>query len=156
MRAATALLAVCISSCALPDYSYVWHTGFLVAAGPQPVFAVKPVVKKQKPAVLLAYDGSVCRTSVERFRGTAVGKWVACDWQLPDPEAQSVSHGAIQRVGDAATGAEPAILEAWSLTSSPASSTSSGHPNVSRSLTGAPTPPKANRKVSPSIPGACA
>ncbi len=88
MRAATPLLTACIiSSCALPDYSYVSHTGFLVAAGPQPVFAVKPVIQKERPAVLVAYDGSVCRTSVERFRGTAVGRWVACNWQLPDPDA---------------------------------------------------------------------
>jgi hypothetical protein len=83
MRAFTQLLVACaISSCARPDYAQTWPTSSQLSAGPQPGFAIKPVVEKQKPAVLVADDGSVCRTSVERFARTRVGKWISCDWAL--------------------------------------------------------------------------
>ena len=77
------IFAACaICSCARPDYGDRRPTEFLLAAGPQPGFAIKPVVDKQKPAVLVADDGSVCRTSLERFASTRVGKWFSCDWVL--------------------------------------------------------------------------
>jgi hypothetical protein len=83
MRALTPLLAACtIASCARPDYAERWPSSIELSAGPQPGFAIKPVVEKQKPAHLVADDGSVCRTSVERFTSTKVGKWIACDWAL--------------------------------------------------------------------------
>ena len=83
MRAVIPLLATCLmSGCVRPDYAERWPTSFVLAAGPQPGFAIKPVVEKQKPAVLVADDGSVCRTSVERFARTRVGKWISCDWAL--------------------------------------------------------------------------
>jgi hypothetical protein len=86
MRAFTPLLAAwAISSCARPDYAERWPSSFQLSAGPQPGFAIKPVVEKQEPALLLADDGSVCRTSVERFTRTKVGKWIACNW-APLPE----------------------------------------------------------------------
>jgi hypothetical protein len=76
-----------VSSCARPDYADRWPGWFQLSAGPQPGFAIKVVVDKKEPAELLAEDGSVCRTSVKRFAGTRVGKWIACSWQLPDPAA---------------------------------------------------------------------
>jgi hypothetical protein len=83
MRVAISLLAACaIFSCARPDYAERWPTEFRLSAGPQPAFAIKPVVEKQKPAVLVADDGSVCRTSAERFARTKVGKWISCNWAL--------------------------------------------------------------------------
>ena len=86
MRALTSLFAACaISSCARPDYAERWPSSFLLSAGPQPGFAVKPVVDKQEPAILLADDGSEGRTSVERFTRTKVGKWIGCDWAAPAP-----------------------------------------------------------------------
>jgi hypothetical protein len=83
MRAFTPLLVACaISCCARADHAETWPTSFQLSAGPQPGFAIKPVVEKQKPAVLVADDGSVCRTSAERFARTRVGKWISCDWAL--------------------------------------------------------------------------
>ena len=84
MHALTPLLAACaIASCARPDYAERWPSSFQLSAGPQPGYAIKPVVDKQKPAVLVADDGSICRTSFERFTSTKVGKWIACDWAPP-------------------------------------------------------------------------
>ncbi len=74
------LLACAISSCARPDYAERWPTSFHLSAGPQPGYAIKRVIDKQEPTLLLADDGSVCRTSVERFSRTRTGKWIACDW----------------------------------------------------------------------------
>ncbi len=88
MRFPSLLLAASVvSSCARPDFAHHWPDSFLISGGPQPGFAIKPVVEKQKPILLLAEDGSVCRTSVQRFASTKVGKWIACTWQLPDPKA---------------------------------------------------------------------
>jgi hypothetical protein len=47
----------------------------------QPGYAIKQVLDKRKPRALLADDGSVCRTSTERFTAPAVGKWINCDWK---------------------------------------------------------------------------
>jgi hypothetical protein len=81
MRTLTPFLAACaISSCARPDYAERWPESFQLSAGPQPGFAIKPVLEKQKPAVLVADDGSVCRTSAERFTRTKVGEWITCNW----------------------------------------------------------------------------
>ena len=84
MRAFTPLLAAyAISSCARADNAQRWPASFQLSAGPQLGYAIKRVVDKHEPALLLADDGSVCRTSVERFAGTTTGKWIACDWTLP-------------------------------------------------------------------------
>jgi hypothetical protein len=55
--------------------------------GAQPGFAIKQVIEKQRPITLLADDGSVCRTSRERFSRTKEGALVACVWNLPDPNS---------------------------------------------------------------------
>jgi hypothetical protein len=84
MRVAVVLISIClVSGCARPDYAEQWPDRFLLTAGPQPGYAIKQVVEKQKPAILVADDGSVCRTSVQRFTDTAVGRWIGCDWMLP-------------------------------------------------------------------------
>jgi hypothetical protein len=71
MRAAVPLIAAClISTCARPDHAEQWIDRFTLWAGPQPGYAIKQVVDKQKPATLVADDGSVCRTSVQRFTRT--------------------------------------------------------------------------------------
>jgi hypothetical protein len=84
MRFALVLISIyLVSSCAPANYAEVWPGRFAVFAGPQPGFAIKHVIDKQRPATLVADDGSVCRTSAERFTRTRVGKWIACDWTLP-------------------------------------------------------------------------
>ena len=81
MRCFLPLLVACaVSGCARPDYAERWPASFELSAGPQPGYAIKKVVDKQEPALLLADDGSICRTSVERFTSSETGKWIACDW----------------------------------------------------------------------------
>jgi hypothetical protein len=41
-------------------------------------YAIKRVIEKQSPITLIADDGSVCRTSRERFAATKEGGWTAC------------------------------------------------------------------------------
>ena len=41
----------------------------------------KRVVTKQAPETLYAEDGTICRLSPERFRDTAVGALLYCNWQ---------------------------------------------------------------------------
>jgi hypothetical protein len=96
MRAAVLPIAAClISSCARPDYAQPRPDFLILSAGPQPGYAIKRAVDKQKPAILVADDGSVCRTSAERFNGTAAGKWIACDWALPSLDSTDLA-----RAGD--------------------------------------------------------
>ena len=40
---------------------------------------------------LIADDGSVCRTSAERFAHISPGKWIACDWILPGGDSPLVA-----------------------------------------------------------------
>jgi hypothetical protein len=85
------------ASCARPDHAEHWPDRFLLSAGPQPGFAIKRVIERQPPATLVGDDGSVCRTSRERFDHTREGRWIACLWNLPtldsaqttDPDTQS-------------------------------------------------------------------
>lgn len=41
----------------------------------------KKVVTKQPPETLYAEDGTICRLAPERFRETAVGALLYCNWQ---------------------------------------------------------------------------
>jgi hypothetical protein len=41
----------------------------------------KKVVSKKPPEALMAEDGTVCRVSPDRFRDTAVGTLLPCNWQ---------------------------------------------------------------------------
>jgi hypothetical protein len=94
MRFALILISTyLISSCARPDYADRWPDHFTLAAGPQPGYAIKRVIEKQKPSVLVGDDGSVCGTSAERFTMTRVGKWIACDWTLPSLDSTELARG---------------------------------------------------------------
>jgi hypothetical protein len=76
------LAAACWSlGCARPNYAEQGGNQVRVSGGPQPEYAIKQVVGKRKPADLVADDGSVCRTSADRFNATPVGKWISCDWK---------------------------------------------------------------------------
>ena len=44
-------------------------------------WGTKEVVQKRAPEALLARDGTICRVSPDRFRETAVGELVRCNWQ---------------------------------------------------------------------------
>jgi hypothetical protein len=70
-------------ACARADYAETWPGWLLLSAGPQPGYAIKRVIEKQSPLTLVADDGSVCRTSRERYANTNEGKWIACIWNLP-------------------------------------------------------------------------
>jgi hypothetical protein len=84
MRVAISLIATClISSCARPDYAERSPDYFILSAGPQLGYAIKRVVDRQQPAILVADDGSVCRTSIARFKATGLGRWIACNWTFP-------------------------------------------------------------------------
>jgi hypothetical protein len=95
MRFALVLISTyLISSCARPDYAERWPDHFTASAGPQPGYAIKRVIDKQEPAVLVADDGSVCRTSAERFTRTSVGRWIACVWTLPSLDSTEIARAA--------------------------------------------------------------
>jgi hypothetical protein len=87
----TLAAAFLISACARPDYGYVWPDRFGVSGGPQPGYAIKRVVEKQRPATLVGDDGSVCRTSRERFARTKSGRWIACVWHLPSLDSTELA-----------------------------------------------------------------
>ena len=78
-----ALTAFLISACARPDYGESRPEWLLLSAGPQPGYAIKQVIEKDPPETLVGDDGSICRTSRERFARTRDKAWVACAWTLP-------------------------------------------------------------------------
>ncbi len=83
MRNALIWIPVClIAACARPDYSAAWPDQFILSAGPQPGYAIKRVVEKLGSGTLLGDDGSLCRTSADRFAATRVGSWIDCPWTL--------------------------------------------------------------------------
>jgi hypothetical protein len=65
--------------------------GWLFVAHPQVGFAIKQVVGKIEPQSLEADDGSVCRTSRDRFERTRTGKWIACSWSYPFLDSTAVA-----------------------------------------------------------------
>lgn len=84
MRKLIILAATCVvSGCARPDQGHTWLGGIAISAGPQPGYAIKRVIEKQNPLTLVGDDGSLCRTSRERFNRTKEGAWIACVWALP-------------------------------------------------------------------------
>jgi hypothetical protein len=98
MRFALILIFLYLSSsCARPDYAEVWPGHFTLAAGPQPGYAIKRVIEKLRPTTLVGDDGSVCRTSAERFTGAVVGKWIACEWTLPRLDSTELAQGGVSR-----------------------------------------------------------
>ena len=80
-----------VLACARPSYVESWPDRFRFMGGAQPGFGIKQVVEKQHPITLLADDGSVCRTSRERFSRTKEMALVACVWNLPTLDSISVS-----------------------------------------------------------------
>ena len=52
-----------------------------VAGSSRVGWATKAVIAKREPESLLARDGTVCRVAPDRFRDTAVGDQVECNWQ---------------------------------------------------------------------------
>jgi hypothetical protein len=80
-----------MSGCARPDFAQTWPDRFTLSAGPQPGYAIKRVVERQSPMTLVGDDGSLCRTSRERFAGTEEGAWIACIWALPVYDSTAVA-----------------------------------------------------------------
>jgi hypothetical protein len=52
------------------------------------------VIEKQAPITLVAYDGSICRTSRDRFATTKEGKWIACIWNLPSLDSTETARNS--------------------------------------------------------------
>lgn len=91
MRAALLIPVLCVvAACARPDFAESWPHRFTLSGGPQPGYAIKRVVEKREPAILLADDGSVCRTSIQRYAATPVGSWANCDWTLPTTDSTAL------------------------------------------------------------------
>jgi hypothetical protein len=96
MRKLVVLAATCFAAaCARPDYTRTWPDRLALSGGTQLGYAIKRVVEKQSPATLAADDGSVCRTSEERFAGTKEGAWIACEWNLPNLDSIEIAQGKI-------------------------------------------------------------
>jgi hypothetical protein len=94
MRIITQLAALAsLAACARPNYAERWPDRFKFSAGPQPGFAIKQVVEKQAPVTLVADDGSICRTSEERFADTREGRLIACVWNLPSLDSTEIARG---------------------------------------------------------------
>ena len=84
MRLISSLTLLALASgCAHPDYGESRPGQLLVTAGPQPGYGIKQVVGKESSLTLVADDGSLCRTSQERYSSTRKGSWIACLWSLP-------------------------------------------------------------------------
>jgi hypothetical protein len=95
LRLLAPLLALgVLSACARPDYAESWPDRGLLSAGPQPGYAIKRVIEKQAPITLVAYDGSICRTSRDRFATTKEGKWIACIWNLPSLDSTETARNS--------------------------------------------------------------
>ena len=92
MRNLIVLAITCAASaCARPEYVQIWPDRFALSGGPQLGYAIKRVVEKQGPATLVGDDGSVCRTSKERFATTNEGRWIACLWSLPSLDSTQLA-----------------------------------------------------------------
>lgn len=92
MRNLSVLAMTCVvSACARPDYAQILPDHFALYAGPQLGYAIKRVIEKQGPATLVGDDGSVCRTSKERFTATKEGRWIACLWSLPSLDSTELA-----------------------------------------------------------------
>ena len=63
--------------------------GIGVTAGRRLGWETKRVMTKQPPETLVAEDGTVCRVSPDRYKDTAAGARVECDWQLGTPPAHA-------------------------------------------------------------------
>jgi len=86
------LAATCLlSTCARPDYADMGTDRIVVSSGPQPGYGIKRVVEKQSPVTLVGDDGSVCRTSRERFAATKEDRWIACLWLLPSLDSTEIA-----------------------------------------------------------------
>ena len=80
-----------VLACARPSYVESWPDRFRFMGGAQPGFGIKQVIEKQRPITLVADDGSVCRTSRERYSRTKEMALVACVWNLPSMDSTSTS-----------------------------------------------------------------
>jgi hypothetical protein len=91
MRYLAVLAVISVQACAPPNYSERWPDWLLISGGPQVGFAIKQVVDKVRPQSLHADDGSVCRTSKDRFKRTRLGRWIACSWSYPVLDSTAVA-----------------------------------------------------------------
>ena len=73
-------LAVSALACQ-PRYVEPTRGGGVVIKSDRLGWYTKKVVTKQAPETLYAEDGTICRLSPERFRDTAVGALLYCNWQ---------------------------------------------------------------------------
>lgn len=78
--AAIALLAVPLTGCTSTTRVGA-RPGGVVVNSANTGWATKKVVTKKPPEALMALDGTICRVSPDRFKDTAVGALVPCNWQ---------------------------------------------------------------------------
>lgn len=73
-------LAAVIASCVRPIIEPGPNSGIAVKSD-RLGWYTKKVVAKRAPETLLADDGTICRVAPDRFRDTATGTAVYCNWQ---------------------------------------------------------------------------
>ena len=92
MHGSVNLAAVCLlTACAPPYYLKAVSDRLTISAGPKLGYGIKRVIDKLPPATVVGDDGSVCRTSTERFRTTELQSWLACTWTFPALDAGEAS-----------------------------------------------------------------
>ena len=71
---------VLLAACS-PQTKLGARPGGIVVSSANTGWATKKVVEKQPPETLMAEDATICRVSPDRFKDTAVGALVPCNWQ---------------------------------------------------------------------------
>jgi hypothetical protein len=74
------LLILAATACAHPP-RVLPGGGVGYQSNPELGWHTKAIVSKREPETLFANDGTICRVSPDRFRDTAVGAVVRCNWQ---------------------------------------------------------------------------
>ncbi len=110
MRVLLLAIAVCGAfACARLNDPHSGPDHFFVPLLPQLGYAIKRVIGKEAPITLVAHDGSVCRTSRERYANTDEGRWIVCIWNLPSLDSTE-PHRSGQQSGPQLATAESPIL----------------------------------------------
>ena len=92
MRYSVILITICLFfACSPPHYSDPGPNQITIFARPQLGYTIKRVIERLPPATLVGDDGSVCRTSAERFVTTKVNSWAACNWMLPALDSTEIA-----------------------------------------------------------------
>ena len=71
--------------------------GGAIVGGVRLGWETKTVLTKQPPETLVADDGTVCRVAPDRYKDTAPGARIVCEWQLGAPPVDSLEQDGARR-----------------------------------------------------------